>query len=221
VARSSTVAPGARDGALIPEPFPERLEATACVLRRWHAGDEAVLGDLVELSRDHLARFMDVDREEPGVPAVHRALLARWDDDWHAGRGASYQVLDDDGEPCGAVSIHAEHVADVLHVGYWLAPWAVGRGRATSGVAVLAATALARPGVRTVIIRHAADNERSEAVARRLGFRRRRADTCDAPLGRGVEVTVQWEADRFWRPPLAYSAKSPTGHETPVPPSPQ
>jgi RimJ/RimL family protein N-acetyltransferase len=203
------------------EPFPERLVATACVLQRWRPGDESVLSELVALSREHLAPFMDFAREEPGPPEVHRALLERWDDDWRAGHGVSYQVLDGDGAPCGVVSIHAEHVPNVLHVGYWLAPWALGAGRVSSAVAALAATGLARPGVDTVVIRHDAANERSAAVPRRLGFRRRRAETRDPRLPGSSGVTVQWEADRTWRPPEAYSAKMPTGQDTPVPPSPQ
>jgi RimJ/RimL family protein N-acetyltransferase len=203
------------------EPFPERIETATCVLQRWQPGDEVVLTELVALSREHLAPFMDFAREEPGPPEVHRALLEAWDADWRAGRGASYQVLDGDGEPCGVVSIHADQVPNVLHVGYWLAPWALGGGRVTSAVAALAAIGLAHPGVDTVVIRHDADNDRSRAVPRRLGFRRRRAETRDPRLPGDSGVTVQWEADRSWQLPAGYSAKMPTGQDTPVPPSPQ
>lgn len=204
------------------QPFPERIPGEGFALERWRPGDEALLGDLVARSREHLLPHMDFAREEPGPPEVHAALLRRWDEDWRCGHGVSYRVLDEHSAPSGTVSIHPESAPNALHVGYWLAPWATGRGLVTKSVAAICEIALARRGVDTVVIRHDAANERSAAVPRRLGFARTRAETRDASLPGLSRITVHWEATSAWRPPPGYSvAKIPTGHDTPVPSSPQ
>lgn len=208
--------------------LPERLEHAGLVLVRWRPGDEVELSELVALSRDHLIAWMDFAREEPGPPELHAPVLLAWDQEWREGAGVSYRILDDDAAACGVVTGFVERAERTFHVGYWLAPWATGRGRVSRAVAAVTSVALARDDVDAVVIRHDAHNERSEAVPRRLGFHRCRAETRDARLPGDSGVTVHWEARRGeWRPPSPddasspYDEKSPTGQATPVPPSPQ
>jgi RimJ/RimL family protein N-acetyltransferase len=57
-------------------------------------------------------------------------------------------------------------------VGYWLLPIARGRGLATSAVRLLSTWAVRELGVTKVRLTTAPDNERSQRVAERSGFRR-------------------------------------------------
>jgi len=57
-------------------------------------------------------------------------------------------------------------------IGYWLAPWARGRGAATRAVALLAPWALRELGLARVALHTTPDNEPSQRVAERAGFTR-------------------------------------------------
>ena len=57
-------------------------------------------------------------------------------------------------------------------VGYWLLPAARGRGLATAAVRLISAWARRDLGLATVRLKTAPDNERSQRVAERSGFRR-------------------------------------------------
>jgi RimJ/RimL family protein N-acetyltransferase len=80
-------------------------------------------------------------------------VLERWDLEWRAGRLATYTIPDSDGEPCGWIALQRQLPHEV-HVGYWLAPWAVGTALVTRAVAALTAVALDDPRVDVVVIRH-------------------------------------------------------------------
>jgi RimJ/RimL family protein N-acetyltransferase len=205
--------------------LPDVVRGAGAPLERWRPGDEGALSALVAASVAHLKPFMAFAWAEPIDLAARRALLVSWDDEWRRGTLAHYRLTDDEGAPCGVISLTRSTAPQDLSIGYWLAPWEVGRGRVTPAAALLTAVALTHAEVDVVVITHDAANERSAAVPRRLGFARRRAETHDAWAGGGPFVTVRWEAGRSWRAPgptVRYSAaKTPTGQDTPVPPSPQ
>jgi RimJ/RimL family protein N-acetyltransferase len=56
-------------------------------------------------------------------------------------------------------------------IGYWLAPWARGRGAATRAVRLLSAWARGELGLARVDLHTQPDNEASQRVAERAGFR--------------------------------------------------
>jgi RimJ/RimL family protein N-acetyltransferase len=71
-------------------------------------------------------------------------------------------------------------------VGYWLLPVARGRGFATAAVRLLSSWAVRELGVTNVRLTTAPDNERSQRVAERSGFRRvmpRDAEAVDGAQG--------------------------------------
>lgn len=207
--------------------LPDVVVAGGFRLERWRPGDEAVLSALVAESIEHLKRFMAFAWDEPISLEARRDLLEGWDAEWRRHTMGVYKLPDDGGAPCGVISLNRSSAPQELSVGYWLVPRELGRGRVTRAAARLTTEALKHDEVETVVITHDAANERSAGIPRRLGFARRGAETRAAWAGGGPFVTVRWEAGRSWRPPAGlgeapYSdARTPTGHETPVPPSPQ
>jgi len=90
---------------------------------------------------------------------------------WLAGEDVEAVILGADGSVLGMAGLVIS-VADGLGtIGYWLAESAQGEGLMTAAVAALVEEAFAGRGLNRVEIRAAQGNERSRAVARRLGFR--------------------------------------------------
>ena len=74
-------------------------------------------------------------------------------------------------------------------VGYWLLPVARGRGLATSAVRLISAWAMGELGLTRLRLTTAPENERSQRVAVRSGFRRLSSaaeESIDGPNGRQV-----------------------------------
>jgi RimJ/RimL family protein N-acetyltransferase len=70
-------------------------------------------------------------------------------------------------------------------VGYWLLPVARGRGLATSAVRLISTWAIRELGLSSVRLTTAPDNERSQRVAERSGFRRIGLTAGGSPDGPG------------------------------------
>jgi RimJ/RimL family protein N-acetyltransferase len=75
-------------------------------------------------------------------------------------------------------------------VGYWLLPVARGRGLATSAVRLISAWAMRELGLRRLRLTTAPENERSQRVAERSGFRRLSAAAAESPDGSGSGQVV-------------------------------
>ncbi|MBX6386797.1 MAG: GNAT family N-acetyltransferase [Microbispora sp.] len=89
--------------------------------------------------------------------------------DWKNG-GADFLIADAaTDEVLGTVGLKPQDRYGVAEVGYWLAPWARGRGVATAAVRAIAERAFAR-GVPRITLRAAVDNIPSQQVALRCGF---------------------------------------------------
>ncbi|MET0590857.1 MAG: GNAT family protein [Naasia sp.] len=78
-------------------------------------------------------------------------------------------LITQDGAAVGAVTGRIDPARRTAELGYWIVAGYSGRGLVTRACAAMLPE-LARRGVRRVVIRTAAENERSIAVARRLGF---------------------------------------------------
>jgi len=79
-------------------------------------------------------------------------------------------------------------------VGYWLLPVGRGRGLATSAVRLLSSWAMRELGVTTVRLTTEPENERSQRVAERSGFRRVTSaadEALDGPDGRQVVYALE------------------------------
>ena len=68
-------------------------------------------------------------------------------------------------------------------IGYWLLPVGRGRGLATSAVRLLSTWAVRELGITNLRIRTASDNERSQRVAEKSGFRRVSSVAEESPDG--------------------------------------
>jgi RimJ/RimL family protein N-acetyltransferase len=92
---------------------------------------------------------------------------------WANGTGAPFGVFDPhSGELLGACGLgELDLPAGVAEIGYWVAPWARGRGVATGAVRAVARWALGALGLRRLVWRAKVGNHASRLVAARVGVR--------------------------------------------------
>ena len=119
-------------------------------------------------------------------------------------RGGVMLVIEraDDGAVIGdLVLFHLDADAGSAEIGWVVSPAASGRGLATEAVRALIDTAFEVYGLRRLVAQVDADNERSAALAERLGMR------CEAHFvenewfkGRWSDLLVYGVLDREWRP---------------------
>jgi|KBSSwiStaDraftv2_1062776.scaffolds.fasta_scaffold75991_3 RimJ/RimL family protein N-acetyltransferase len=149
---------------------PVTLTGEGLHLRPWQLSD---VDDLARACDDPLtARFL------PHIPSPYTTESARWwitegaPAAWEAG-GCSFAVTDPaDGGLLGgagmsASSTHRKHA----EIGYWVAPWARGRGVATAATRVLSAWGFGN-GVERMELLAAKENVPSQRVALAAGFAR-------------------------------------------------
>jgi RimJ/RimL family protein N-acetyltransferase len=102
----------------------------------------------------------------------------------------------------GSVGLPAVDLSSAsAEMGYWVAPWARGRGLASRAVGLLRDAAVRELGLRTFELLIHRDNAASAAVARRAGF----APTGEArPFGRGRSPSTEPDHDVYaWRTPAS------------------
>ncbi|MER5457984.1 GNAT family N-acetyltransferase [Micromonospora sp. NPDC002389] len=117
-----------------------------------------------------------VQRYLDGLPSPYTEADGRW---WvaqgapaaFAAGGAAYAVTDpDDGRLLGAVGLsHPVPQRAQAEIGYWVAPWARGRGVATAATRALAQRAFATGTARLELVTHV-ENTASQRVALAAGF---------------------------------------------------
>jgi len=109
----------------------------------------------------------------PPEPSAHQAMVrnaARWADG-----SPTLSICEPGGACVGLVWLgRGETDRSTGYVGYWLLPAARGRGLATSAVRLLSSWAMRELGIMNLRLTTAPDNERSQRVAERSGFRRLR-----------------------------------------------
>jgi RimJ/RimL family protein N-acetyltransferase len=148
---------------------PERIEAYGVRLRRERLTDVA---DVAAGCADPLTqRFL------PGLPDPYTEESARW---WitegapavWAGGGAAYGIADPATDRLiGAAGLsHPVPERGQAEIGYWVAPWARGRGVATAATRALAEAAFAAGAVRLELLTRE-ENAASQRVALAAGFR--------------------------------------------------
>jgi len=88
-----------------------------------------------------------------------------------AGEAVSLLAVDGDGRLAGSFSLmELDHDRGHGEIGYWVAPWARGRGVATRSVGLLHGWAVEQLGMRRLEILPHADNAPSRRVAERCGY---------------------------------------------------
>jgi ribosomal-protein-serine acetyltransferase len=139
------------------------------VARRWDVADAAAAFAVIDANRDHLVRWM------PWVPHTTSdydvaSFIRESEIRFRDGRGIDFgvfergRVLGGFGASIGALNY------DEADIGYWLATDAQGRGLATGSSRRLIDWLFDERDMHRITIRARIDNERSRAVAERLGF---------------------------------------------------
>lgn len=181
------------EGKWLRGPLPTRIDTRRLVLRLWEPVDVEAMQNVVLRSLDHLRPFMAWVAEEPIDLDRRRRLVQQWKD-WRDAHGdAGYGVFLGE-EPIGSCGLHCRQGQGVLEIGYWIAADHNGQGYATELTRALAQTALAQPGVDSVVLRTDAANIASQRVAAKAGFRFARQQTFPpvAPAHTGVEYVWRY-----------------------------
>ncbi len=172
-------------------------------LRAWTPADAPALKAAVDASLDHLRPWLPWTTDEPTPLDGVAERLARFADDFAAGRWWGYGIHARDAAPAGApvlggAGVHPPREDDqppsVREVGYWLRAGATGRGYMTEAAGALVDAALAEPGVLAVEIRCDPANVASARVPARLGFALRERRVADRVGADGTpRDTLVWE----------------------------
>ncbi|UGT42655.1 GNAT family N-acetyltransferase [Nocardia yamanashiensis] len=149
---------------------PERIDLGDLVIRRWQPEDLMARFEAVTASFEHIHPWMDWLPVPPTLEQqreVGERTLAGWPT---RDGGFLYGIFDTDGVLLGAIGLHDRIAPATLEIGYWCHVAHTGRGVITRSADALTRIALALPGIDQVEIHCDAANERSAAVARRLGY---------------------------------------------------
>ncbi|MGI5243861.1 GNAT family N-acetyltransferase [Dactylosporangium sp. CA-139066] len=152
-------------------PDPPLTDGTV-LLRPWHPADAR---QRFEAFSDELCQRFSSPRLEPTTEPEVAAAFARNEQERLAGTALNLAIVpaDDPERIWGAASVYD---VDPVHaraaVGYWLAPWARGRGAATRTVRLLASWTFGTLAVQRLELTCAPDNAASIRVAERCGFTR-------------------------------------------------
>lgn len=173
--------------------LPEAVEVASgrLVIRRWRVADAPTLRQAVIDSVEHLRPWMPWAADEPLTLDQRVELIYRWDADFADDQGAVYGVLLPDGTVVGGTGLHRRTAGrpDVLEIGYWVHVDYAGQGIATETAEALTEAAFALPGTTAVEIAHLPDNHASQAVPRKLGYRRK-GERTEPGTGRTLLVWV-------------------------------
>jgi ribosomal-protein-serine acetyltransferase len=128
--------------------------------------------DLLVANRDRLARW-EPWALAPPVLAETRSFLEAGMRNWLAGSELPVAIavrIDDQWHLAGAVSLAINSYARSAEIGYWVDGGHEGRGLASRAVAAVLDHAFGSLDIDRVALHTDAANERSRALARRLGF---------------------------------------------------
>ena len=138
-------------------------------LRSVAPADAQALDALIAADRERLARFMPWAAGQT-VESTREFIVRSLEQE--AADDGFQAVLVVDGSIAGIAGYHRIDRANLsTSIGYWLAAAYEGRGLMTAAVAALVDHAFRAWGLHRLELRIAPDNERSRALAARLGFR--------------------------------------------------
>jgi RimJ/RimL family protein N-acetyltransferase len=150
---------------------PERVEHPSFVLRCRDETDAPRVKEVVDRNLDHLRRFMPWAWREPEPLEEKAARMRAARDRFVRGEEWQFGIFSaDESRVLGAIGLHRGAAPTTMEIGFWLCQSAEGRGIVTEATRILTNLALTSLGATRVEIRCDVRNERSAAVARRLGY---------------------------------------------------
>lgn len=186
----------------VPVFLPDQITRGPLTLRLWRPADAPALGAAVSDNLDWLLPWMPWCQQEPLSMERRLALISDWQDAHDRGQDATYGIFLDS-EVVGGTGLHQRIGPGGLEIGCWVARSVTRRNIAITTAAMLAEAALAADGIDRVEWHHAADNQRSEGVARKLGFRRVGTEHAprigsDAVIWRITQQEATADLRRYW-----------------------
>lgn len=167
--------------SLILRDLPPELAGPRVLVRPYRAGDGADLFEAIDESREHLKRWMPWESSHQQVEdseVFARQSAAKWLNREELVVGIWAR---DTGRFLGGSGLHPIDLeVPEFEVGYWIRRTAEGRGYVSETVRLLVRLAFEKLGANRVRLRCDSRNERSAAVARRLGFVHEGTLRCDA-----------------------------------------
>jgi RimJ/RimL family protein N-acetyltransferase len=157
------------------QPMFETLRTERLVLRPYHLDDAAARWQAIEESRDHLRRYEPEQATSCCSVAESQVWIIQANADWLVRKrfaiGFWTQVTN---RYLGGIGLRPREgdgwSVPAFELGYWVRASAQGHGYVTEAVGSVVAYAFAQLHAQRVEIRCEASNERSAAVATRLGF---------------------------------------------------
>ena len=148
-----------------------RVETARLVIRCWQPADAPLLKAAIDVSIEHLLPWMPWAANEPTDIETKIALIRRFRGQFDLGQDFTYGIFDrEETQALGGTGLHTRLGPDAREIGYW-----VRADRITQGIAAEAAAALTRVAFEIdkldrIEIHCDAENVRSAAVPRKLGF---------------------------------------------------
>ncbi|HEX8702549.1 MAG TPA: GNAT family protein [Myxococcaceae bacterium] len=148
-----------------------RVETARLVLRCYSPADAPARKAAVDISRDHLLPYMGWAKEHPQPVEAHVALLRRFRGMFDLDQERFYGVFDKaEQRVLGEVGLLTRAGLGALELAYWVRADVAGQGFATEMAGAATRVCFEVQGLRRVDIQVDVGNDRSAAVARRLGF---------------------------------------------------
>ena len=165
----------------------------AIELRRARVEHADAVAAAVLANLDHLTPWMPWANEQSCDPAFQRERLAGTERAWDNGDEFQYVLVDGDAV-IGSPGLMTRRGPDTLELGYWLAAAQSGRGIMTAATRQL--VEWAQTQVTTAVIVCDAANERSNALARRLGFTVERTESHPPQTPSETGIDNVWTSSR-------------------------
>jgi RimJ/RimL family protein N-acetyltransferase len=156
-----------------------RIQTGRLVIRCWEPKDAPLLKAAIDANIEHLRPWMPFIAYEPQPVQAKIDLIRKWRSKFDADTDFVYGIFtSDETQAIGSSGLHTRLGPRVREIGYW-----IGQAFTHQGLATEAAAALTKVGFEVEHMAHIeihcdATNQRSAAVARRLGY------TLDATLRR-------------------------------------
>ena len=176
----------------------ERIESERLLIRCWRPEDAPHLKEAIDSSLGDLQPWVPWAMHEPSSVSTIAERLQSMREQFLENKDWAFGLFErDETKVVGGAGLHPRGTTDHLEIGYWLRSGVSGRGLATEAAAALCRAAFAYTPVERLEIHCDAENGRSVAVARRLGFVRDREFRQETRTARGSHrSTLVWTLQR-------------------------